>query len=45
MERLLLVLDHLDGTVNALVHVAEPLQGTAERFGRFADRLPRRARS
>jgi len=43
IERLLLVLDHLDGTMNTLVHVVEPLQGPAERFGRFAGRIPRRS--
>jgi hypothetical protein len=30
-------------TVQTLASVAEPLQGAAERLGRFADRLPRRA--
>jgi len=43
IEQLLLVLDHLDTTMSTLVHVVEPLQGPAERFGRFAGRFPRRS--
>ena len=45
LERLLVLLDRLDGTVNTLALVAEPLQGPAARLGRIAERLPRRARS
>jgi hypothetical protein len=45
MERMLAALDHLDGTVNTLVAVAQPLQGPAERLGRIADRFPRRSRA
>jgi hypothetical protein len=44
LERLLVLLDRLDGTVNTLALLAEPLQGPAERLGRFAGRLPGRTR-
>jgi hypothetical protein len=30
--------------MSTLVHVAEPLQGPAERLGRLAERFPRRNR-
>lgn len=36
------VLEDIDRTVQRLADVAEPLQGAAQRFGRFTDRLPQR---
>ena len=37
------LLEDVDGTVLRLADVMEPLQGATLRFGRLADRLPRRA--
>ena len=36
------MLEDLDRSVNLLAHIAEPLQGTAQRLGRINDRLPQR---
>jgi ABC-type transporter Mla subunit MlaD len=43
LEELTVLLTQFEATVSRLAVVVEPLQGAAERFGRFADRLPRRA--
>jgi ABC-type transporter Mla subunit MlaD len=34
----------MEAEVHSLAHVVEPLEGAAERLGRFADRLPQRRR-
>ncbi len=39
---LLPMLEGVESTLRQLAEVAEPLQGAALRFGRLADRLPRR---
>jgi uncharacterized protein YoxC len=45
LNELQVSLQGMEAEVHSLAHIVEPLEGAAERLGRFADRLPQRKRN